>query len=149
MRPGIYAFNDLAQVGLGLVDASRCAARVVTTVISNPAPGRACIDAGSKTLSRDLLPSPRLQEMYSGYGQLIGLPGWRIANLSEEHGWLRWVGSGPAPTLSVGRRVQVIPNHVCPVFSSLGQSVGVRDGEIAGIWPVIPRGSEPLAGTSA
>lgn len=147
IRPGIYAFNDLSQVGLGLVEPSRCAARVAATVISHPTPDRACIDAGSKSLSRDLAPGKRPQELFPGYGALVGLPGWRIAQLSEEHGWLRWVGGGAPTPLSVGQRVQVIPNHVCTVFSSVGQSIGVRGGEIVGVWPVIPRGSEPLAGS--
>ncbi len=148
IRPGSYAFNDLSQVGLDLVDPSRCAARVVATVISNAAPDRACIDAGSKTLSKDPPPGRRPQEPHPGYGSLVGLPGWRLANLSEEHGWLRWVGDAAPTPLTVGQRVEVIPNHICTAFSNAGQSIGLRDGAIEGIWPVIPRGEEPLAPAS-
>ncbi|HEY0277152.1 MAG TPA: alanine racemase [Solirubrobacterales bacterium] len=145
IRPGMYAFNDLSQVGLGLVDPSRCAARVAATVISHPAADRACIDAGSKTLSRDPAPGRKPQELFPGYGAIVGHAGWRIANLSEEHGWLRWVGEGEPTPLSVGQRVQIIPNHVCTVFSSAGQSIGLRDGEVVDVWPVIPRGADPFA----
>ncbi len=145
IRPGMYAFNDLAQVGLGLVDPARCAARVVSTVISHPRPDRACIDAGSKALSRDAPPGTRAQELFPGYGAIVGHPGWRIANLSEEHGWLRWVGEGEPTPLAIGKRVQIIPNHVCTAFSSVGQSIGLRNGEVEGVWPVIPRGADPFA----
>jgi D-serine deaminase-like pyridoxal phosphate-dependent protein len=145
IRPGIYAFNDLSQVGLGLVDPSRCAARIEATVISHPVADRACIDAGSKVLSRDLPPGKRPRELYPGFGVLVGLPGWQIAMMSEEHGWLRWVGEGSPTPLEIGRRVQIIPNHVCTAFSSAGQSVGVRGGEVVGVWPVLPRGGIPLA----
>jgi D-serine deaminase-like pyridoxal phosphate-dependent protein len=141
IRPGIYAFNDLSQVALGLATASTCAARVVTSVISNPAPDRACIDAGSKSLSRDLPPGRGAFERFPGYGHLVDLPGWQIAQLSEEHGWLRWVGSGPPTRLTIGQRLQVIPNHVCTVFSSMGESVGLRDGTVVSTWHTIPRGS--------
>lgn len=145
IRPGIYAFNDLSQVGLGLVDASRCAARIEATVISHPVPDRACIDAGSKVLSRDLPPARLARELYPGFGVLIGLPGWQIAMMSEEHGWLRWVGEGEPTPLEIGRRVQIIPNHVCTAFASAGQSIGVRDGEVVGVWPILRRGGTPLA----
>jgi D-serine deaminase-like pyridoxal phosphate-dependent protein len=64
--------------------------------------------------------------------------------MSEEHGWLRWVGEGDPIPLEIGRRVQIIPNHVCTVFSSAGQSVGVRDGEVVGVWPVLHRATTPL-----
>jgi D-serine deaminase-like pyridoxal phosphate-dependent protein len=145
IRPGIYAFNDLGQVGLGLVDPSRCAARIEATVVSHPVPDRACIDAGSKTLSRDLPPGARPRELYPGYGVLIGLPGWQISMMSEEHGWLRWVGDGTPTPLEIGRRVQIIPNHICTAFSSAGQSVGLRGGEVVGVWRVLARATEPLA----
>jgi D-serine deaminase-like pyridoxal phosphate-dependent protein len=148
VRPGIYAFNDLSQVGLGLVDTDRCAARVVATVISHPVPGRACIDAGSKTLSKDLPPSAQGRELFPGFGLIAGLPGWRISQVSEEHGWLRWEGPGEPEPLEIGQRVQVIPNHVCTVFSSAGQSVAIQGGAVVDVWPVIPRGQEPSIGRS-
>jgi D-serine deaminase-like pyridoxal phosphate-dependent protein len=146
VRPGIYAFNDLSQVGLGLVDTDRCAARVLATVISHPVPGRACLDAGSKTLSKDLPPSARGRELFPGFGLIAGMPGWRISQVSEEHGWLRWEGPGDPEPLAIGQRVQIIPNHVCTVFSSAGQSIGIRGGAVVDVWPVIPRETEPLIG---
>jgi D-serine deaminase-like pyridoxal phosphate-dependent protein len=65
--------------------------------------------------------------------------------MSEEHGWLRWVGEGAPTPLEIGQRVQIIPNHVCTAFSSAGQSVGLRDGEVVGVWRVLARATAPLA----
>ncbi|WP_073458506.1 alanine racemase [Pseudonocardia thermophila] len=121
LRPGIYAFNDLGQVALGNAALADCAARVATTVVSSPRPGYGCIDAGSKALGADLVPAVAHRDAFPGYGLIPELPGWIVARLSEEHGWLRWTGAEPAPQLKIGERVHVIPNHVCMVFAALGE----------------------------
>ena len=145
VRPGIYAFNDLGQIALGNATPSTCAVRVLATVVSHPEPGRACIDAGSKSLSQDGLPASAVTEGagidYRGHGLLADLPGWRIEKLSEEHGWLRWHGLGAPTPLAIGGRVQVIPNHVCTVFSSLGESVAIRGGRVEALWRTLGPGA--------
>ena len=138
VRPGRYAFNDMGLIALGVATAASCAVRVCATVISHSAPGRALIDAGSKSLSHDGL-SGRGSEHFPGFGQLADLPGWQLHKLSEEHGWLRWVGSGPATPLTIGRRLQILPNHVCTAFWNLGESIGIRDGDVVGRWSTIKR----------
>lgn len=142
LRPGIYAFNDLGQISLGNATADTCAVRVLATVVSHTAPDRAIIDAGSKSLSHDSAAGLGA-DRYPGYGQLADLPGWRLHTLSEEHGWLRWVGSGPPVPLAIGQRVQVLPNHVCTVFWNMGESVGIRDGCVVGRWRTIERNVSP------
>ncbi len=58
-RPGNYVFHDASQVALGTCALEDCALTVLATVVSVPAPGRAVLDAGSKTLSSDpLRPTP-------------------------------------------------------------------------------------------
>lgn len=133
VRPGIYALNDVGQLALGQVTVDQCAARVLTTVVSHPEPGRACIDAGSKTLSRDLVPAAG-SVRYPGHGLVLDAPGWQIAQLSEEHGWLRWVGEGPAEPLPIGRRLTVVPNHICTVFSCLGKATVLRGDRVVDVW---------------
>jgi D-serine deaminase-like pyridoxal phosphate-dependent protein len=138
VRPGMYAFNDLAQIGVGTATPETCAARVLATVVSHPAFDRAYIDAGSKSLSKDAPPGIGAAK-FPGYGRVVDHPGWQIVALSEEHGWLRWTGDGSPTVLNIGQQVQVIPNHICTVFSSLGESIGLRDGTIVGRWNTIPR----------
>ncbi|WFE20390.1 alanine racemase [Solwaraspora sp. WMMD937] len=141
IRPGVYAFNDLGQIALGNATVATCAVRVLATVVSHPEPHRACIDAGSKTFGQDGLPASAHLDAYGGHGLLVGLPGWRIDRLSEEHGWLRWAGPGQPSPLTVGQRVQVVPNHVCMVFAGLGEVTAVRGGEVEAVWPTIGPGA--------
>lgn len=119
LRPGIYAFNDLGQIALRNATLETTAVRVHATVTSRAAPDRGCVDAGSKALGTDLLPAAAERDRYPGHGLIVGQPGWILERLSEEHGWLRWTGTGPPSALPVGTRVEIVPNHVCMVFAAL------------------------------
>jgi len=141
IRPGIFAFNDLGQVALGNADFEDVAIRVFATVVSRSTPHTAVIDAGSKTLSQDLLPAKELRHLYPGHGLIVGKPGWVIDRLSEEHGVLAWRGEGQPISLEIGEVVQVIPNHVCTVFSSLNETTAVRSGKVVGHWRTFEPGA--------
>lgn len=134
VRPGIYPFNDLGQLRRGTVSIEQCAARVLATVVSHPAPDRAILDAGSKSLGQDLL-GIWFADGDTDHGLVLGLPeGWRLHQLSEEHGWLRWKGGGDPPPLRIGQRVQILPNHICSVFHALGESMVVERGKHVATW---------------
>jgi D-serine deaminase-like pyridoxal phosphate-dependent protein len=139
VRPGIYPFNDYGQVIRGTVGVDRCAARVVATVVSAVAPGRAIIDAGSKSLGQDLL-AVWFADGPSGHGLVADRPGWKLNKVSEEHGWMQWDGAGGPTPLAVGERVQIIPNHICSAFHVLGECVVIRDGVVEGTWTATARG---------
>jgi D-serine deaminase-like pyridoxal phosphate-dependent protein len=130
IRPGTYAFYDAVQVALGTTAADRPALTVAATVISRPAPDRAVIDAGSKTLGLDR--GAQGVNVVTGFGHLKGVAG-SIDRLSEEHGIL----SVPSDsTLAVGDVVRIVPNHAC-VVGNLGRVfLGVRDGIIEEIIPI-------------
>ena len=112
IRPGIFAFNDLGQIALGNATFETCAVRVLSTIVSRPTPDTAVIDAGSKSLSADLLPAKEHRNEYPGHGLIIGKTGWIIERLSEEHGMLKWMGEGTPPDMNIGEQIQIIPNHV-------------------------------------
>ena len=132
MRPGTYVFNDNNAFRHGRIGPDRCAARVVSTVVSRPAPDRAIVDAGSKALALD--PSPS----HPGHGYIVGHPGATIVRLSEEHG----VVALPADEtgFEVGDRIEIIPNHVCPAVNLTDELIMVRDGHVVDRWPVAARG---------
>ena len=138
IRPGRYAFNDFGLIALGLASLETCAVRVLATVVSRADPQRACIDAGSKSLSSDRLPS-RLAQQFPGFGLIVDHPGWQIQRLSEEHGWLRWIGDSEPEPLQIGQRVQVVPNHICTVFSSRGESTLLQNGVAIAKWTTLAR----------
>src|SRR6266513_4094428 len=105
MRPGTYIYGDANQVTLGSQRLEDCALAVVTTVVSTPAPDRAVVDAGSKSLSADL----RVAGLDS-YGLVLGHEDLTVARLSEEHAVL----THPHQTgLRVGDRLAIVPAHVC------------------------------------
>jgi D-serine deaminase-like pyridoxal phosphate-dependent protein len=120
-RPGNYVFHDGSQVALGTCAPEDCAMTVLATVVSVPAPGRAVVDAGSKTLSTDpLRPRP------DGHGLILG-SGSRLRSLSEEHGVLK-VEAGDS--FRVGDRVRILPNHACVVSNLHDRLYGVRAGRV-------------------
>jgi len=134
IRPGIYAFNDVGQIALGNATLESTAIRVIATVVSHPEPGRACIDAGSKSLSTDLVPASAHRDRYPGMGLIVNAPGWVIERMSEEHGWLRWHGKAEPLPLPVGTRLEIVPNHVCMAFAMLRRASVVEHGDISAHW---------------
>src|SRR5262249_28113316 len=100
-RPGTYVYQGACQVKLGTGALEDCAMSVVATVVSTPAPDRAVLDAGSKTLSSD-----PLRPETGGHGWIVGRKS-RVQRLSEEHGVVDVV---PGESFRVGERVRVIPN---------------------------------------
>jgi D-serine deaminase-like pyridoxal phosphate-dependent protein len=47
---------------------------------------------------------------------------------------LKWVGKGSPEVMNIGEQIQIIPNHVCTVFSSLNESVVVSKGKVVNRW---------------
>lgn len=134
IRPGTYVYNDLNTHYQGACRLEDCAARVVTTVVSTAVPGRAIIDAGSKTFSSDLLRSgPE-----SGYGHVVEAPDAPLIKLNEEHGHLDITKS--SHKFYVGEVLTVIPNHVCTCVNMHDEVFPHRRGEVTGCWRVAARG---------
>ncbi len=130
-RPGTYVFHDRSQVCLGTCGLEECAMTVLATVVSAPAPDRAVVDAGSKTLSTDpLWPRP------DGFGLVLGTRS-RLERLSEEHGVIR---VEPGDRFRVGQKVRILPNHACVVSNLHDRLVAVRQERVDGEILVAARG---------
>ncbi|WP_246663008.1 D-TA family PLP-dependent enzyme [Pseudolabrys sp. FHR47] len=135
-RAGTYVYNDRSLVARGACGWDDCALTVLATVVSVPSANRAIIDAGSKTLTSDLLGLP-------DYGHVLGRDDIRIDQLSEEHG--RLVSDGPIG-LEVGDKIRIVPNHVCVVSNMVDQVyvTAADEANAAGkkwdVWPVVARG---------
>ncbi len=133
IRPGTYVFHDRTQIAHGAASERDVAATVLATVVSRPAPDRAVVDAGTKVLSSDRLNAPGAPV---DFGALAGT-GWPLVRASEEHGV---VAVPPGASLPVGARVEIVPNHVCPVVNLFDEAVVVEGGEIVARWRVAARG---------
>jgi D-serine deaminase-like pyridoxal phosphate-dependent protein len=112
-RPGTYIYLDRYQVAKGVGGFEDCALTVLATVVSRPTEDRAIIDAGSKSLTSDLLGM-------TGFGLIEAYPEAAIVGLSEEHGTIDLSNCTSKPR--IGDKLRIIPNHAC-VVSNLFDTV--------------------------
>lgn len=135
IRPGNYVFYDAIQVGLTTAVEEDCSLTVLATVISRPTPERVVIDAGSKALALDQ--GAHGKSSVRGFGLVKGHRDAVIERLSEEHGILRVPANS---TLKVGDRIEVIPNHACPVINLFDEINVFQMDEVVDVWPIKGRG---------
>ncbi|HEY7702337.1 MAG TPA: alanine racemase [Candidatus Limnocylindrales bacterium] len=132
-RPGTYVFGDRQQVALGSIDADAVAAMIVARVVSvNGAGRRFVIDAGAKTLTKDV------PAYLAGHGSIPELGGLVVARVSDYHGVVEVPDGAALP--EIGRVVAVVPNHICPVVDLFASMGVVRDGQLVDAWRVDARG---------
>ena len=128
VQPGSFAFMDTDYLDTGGVP-YRPALTAIATVISRPAPDRAVIDAGLKTLSDD-----------SGPARLLDAPGWTYRHGGDEHGVLTPTGEPERRELRVGERVALIPSHIDPTINLHDEIYAHRGGTVEAMWAVAARG---------
>ena len=132
IRAGTYLIGDRQQWAIAAVPSDGIAIAVAATVVSRAVDGQAVIDAGAKTLTKDV--AAYLQ----GHGVLPDYPEAIIERVSDYHGVVRAGADGRLPAL--GEVVAVIPNHVCPVIDLRDNFIATRGGTVIGSWPVDARG---------
>ena len=131
IRAGTYVFNDLMQVEAGSATEADLALGIMCTVVS-VGRTRATVDGGSKTFGGDAI-------VRDGDGSAYARAADReasIAWLNEEHG----VVVEGAESLALGERVLWYPAHVCTCVNLSDELLGVRDGIVEEVWPVVARG---------
>jgi D-serine deaminase-like pyridoxal phosphate-dependent protein len=126
LQPGNYVFYDVMQAELGSAKLNDCAQRVLTTVISTAAAGRAVVDAGSKAFSHD----------QGRFPEPLGAKGMKAIDIHEEHLTLRVRSS----SVHIGDQVQFVPYHACTTTNMFEQIRMVRQNEVVASWPVAARG---------
>jgi D-serine deaminase-like pyridoxal phosphate-dependent protein len=130
-RPGTYIYSDRYMVINGIGTFADCALKIITTVVSRPTQDRAIVDAGSKTLSSDLLD-------FSDHGYIVEYPSAQLVKLSEEHGHIDLSQSERRP--AIGDRLTIIPNHACVVSNLFNQVQAVRGRQCVQLLSVDARG---------
>jgi D-serine deaminase-like pyridoxal phosphate-dependent protein len=132
IRAGTYLIGDRQQWAIGAVPGDGVAIAVAATVVSSAVEGQVVIDAGAKTLTKDVA------AYLTGHGLLPAYPDAVLERVSDYHGVVRIPQGTPSPR--VGEIVAVIPNHICPVIDLRDSFIATRGGEIVGVWPVDARG---------
>ncbi len=130
-RAGTYIYFDRSLVARGTCDFEDCALSVLSTIVSKPTQDRAIVDAGTKSLTSDLLG-------LEGYGVAHDFDDAKIYAANEEHGYLdiSHLDSKPA----IGDRLRITPNHVCPVTNLFEEVVFVNGEDVLGAVKVDARG---------
>jgi len=132
-HPGAYVFGDWVYMNGFAMTEDECAATIMVTVVSRPGPNRACIDGGYKTFSADPMLSMATRVDEAGpwsptFGTVKGRPDIRVARLTEEIGVLAL--TDPGNGVSIGDRLEILPNHISLAVNLHDKMYGVRKGEI-------------------
>lgn len=118
LRAGVYVFQDLVMLGIGVCTREELALSVLTSVTGHQrAKGWVLVDAGWLAMSRDRGTAGQAHD--HGYGAVATLDGRFLAELAfrdanQEHGILV---ADPALDVAarfpVGTQLRIFPNHAC------------------------------------
>jgi D-serine deaminase-like pyridoxal phosphate-dependent protein len=139
-RPGVYMFQDLVMVGLGVCEIDDIALSVLTSVIGHhQRTGQLIVDAGWMALSRDQGTAD--QAVNQGYGLVCDANGRPLGDLivretNQEHGL---VGRRDAKPLHVGRypvgtRLRILPIHACATAAAHTAYEVIEEGRVSARW---------------
>lgn len=125
IRPGTYILMDAGQ-GNAIGSYDNCAATVLATIISKPTDTRVVIDAGAKALTAQnrgagICHTP-------GNGIVKGGPLVRLSGVYDEHGLI--YNQEFSGQVSVGDKIEVIPNHICPTCNLYDKAYLVSNGQV-------------------
>ena len=145
IHPGAYVFGDRGYVSAFGMQEEACSATILVTVVSTPTEDRACVDGGYKTFGADpmLFTAARAGGLGSwtpSFGSVTGRPGVSVSRLTEEIGILTLSSHGGS--VSIGERLEILPNHISLAVNLHDTIYGVRDGEVEQEIPVLCRGMD-------
>ncbi|AHM57938.1 D-threonine aldolase (plasmid) [Peptoclostridium acidaminophilum DSM 3953] len=135
IRPGTYILMDASQASV-IGSLERCAASVLTTVISLPTPERVITDVGAKGITAQT--RSKGITATKGLGLIKGWPEVSIFDVFDEHAII--YNKEFHDALKVGDKVEIIPNHICPVVNLHETAYLISNGEVVEEIPVDCRG---------
>ena len=125
IRPGTYIFMDSSQANaIGTYE--RCAAAVLTTIISKPTDERVITDVGAKGITAQTR-SVGLTAT-KGLGRVKGFEDVYVHAVFDEHAII--YDKGFRNQVNIGDKVQIIPNHICPVCNLYEKAYLISKGEV-------------------
>lgn len=125
IRPGTYIFMDASQAN-AYGSLKRNAATVLTTIISLPTPERVITDVGAKGITAQVRSKGFCST--NGLGLIKGRTGVNIFKVYDEHAII--YNKEFHDSVKVGDKVEIIPNHICPVVNLHESAYIVSRGEV-------------------
>jgi D-serine deaminase-like pyridoxal phosphate-dependent protein len=144
VRAGVFVFNDMLMVNLGVCTVDQIAVSVLTTVIAHrPERNWIITDSGWMALSGDQ--STKGQKRDYGFGlvcDIDGIPieGLTVVGVNQEHGIIGHSDgvSFDLAKFPVGTMLRILPIHACATAASHREYLVVNEkGDIADAWPRI------------
>lgn len=135
LRVGTYILMDVSQ-GNAIGTYSRCAASILSTVISKPTHERVIMDVGAKGLTMQ----SRNEGICAttGVGTLKHFNQVHISHMYDEHAII--YNEKFRNEISIGDKVEIIPNHICPVSNLYDVAYLVSGDEVVEELPILARG---------
>ena len=133
IHPGASVIGDIMYLVSHSVTREVCALTVLTTVMSTSHPDHAVIDAGYKTFG-----PKSFGDDEPSFGSIQGRPDLRIGRIGAEGAIVYW--KDDKKKLSIGERIEVVPNHGTLVINVHDEIYGVRNGEIERVIKINGRG---------
>lgn len=135
IRPGTYIFMDASQANAyGSFECN--AATILATVMSLPTPERVILDVGAKGITTQT--RNKGFTATKGLGLIEGWPGVSIFDVFDEHAII--YNKEFHDFIKVGDKVEIIPNHICPVVNLHEVAYIISNGEVIDEIPVDCRG---------
>jgi D-serine deaminase-like pyridoxal phosphate-dependent protein len=103
------------------------AALLVGRVVSKPAPGKVCLDLGTKAVASEMT-QPRIV--------LLGASSYRIVGHNEEH---LIIETADAAGYRLGDVVYGVPIHICPTVARYDRASVIEGGRCTGEWHIAAR----------
>ncbi len=135
IRPGTYIFMDASQAN-AYGSLKRNAATVLTTIISLPTKERVIMDVGAKGLTAQS--RNKGFTATNGFGLVKGERDVHIFGVFDEHAIIN--NEAFRERVAVGDKIEVIPNHICPVVNLHETAYLISNGKVIEEIPVDCRG---------
>lgn len=135
IRLGTYALMDTAQANI-IGTYKKCAATVITTVISKPTSMRVITDAGAKALTAQSRSGGLCTTKGKGY--IKDSNSIFVDQVFDEHGII--YNKDLHDAVDIGDKIEIVPNHICPVCNLYNQAYLVSKGKVITILDIAARG---------
>ena len=143
LHPGAFIIGDIMHMRTGCNTRETCTVTVLTTVVSTSHPNMAVIDAGYKTFGADyIIGAVKEPDFFwnglPSFGSIQGRPDLRAGLLGAETGYIYYTDENKK--LSLGERLEIVPNNATLVINIHDQLYGVRNDVVETVIPVTGRG---------
>ena len=147
IHPGGCVIGDMFYVKTYGNTREACALTVLTTVVSTSHPDHVVIDSGLKTFGGDSIIARRDDQDFfwngrPSFGSIQGRPDVWLGRLGAESGLGYYMDpdADRGARLSLGERIEVVPNNATVVINIHDRMYGVRNGEIEREFSIAGRG---------